>query len=240
MPLKLINKVMRPYTYFIGWTKQNKYYYGVQYGITCDPDNLWKTYFTSSDLVKDFRNTYGEPDLVEVRRIFDNVDDAKAWELKVLQRLKVVLREDFLNKNAAPGPPPKIVGSTIPVETREKISAALKGKKKTEEHRKKLSEANKGKTSKKKGKTYEEIHGSSATEIKLKLSEAGKKQKQSHEEKTKRIESRKNGAGWSAHSEETKKKISNSFRGKRMYTNGEVNKFFLPGEEPTGFVKKGK
>ena len=220
---------MKPYTYFIGWAKQNKYYYGVQYGISCDPGNLWKTYFTSSDSVKDFRSKYGEPDLVEVRKVFENVEDAKAWELKVLQRLKVVLREDFLNQNASPGPPPKAVGSTLSTETKEKISIALKGKKKSEEHRKKLSEANKGRVSKKKGKTYEEIHGSSAKEIKQKLSEAGKKQKQSHEEITKRIESRRNGAGWSTHSEETKKKISQSFKGKRMYTNGEINKFFFPG-----------
>lgn len=238
--MKPINKYMKPYTYFIGWTAHNKYYYGVQYGVNCDPTNLWVTYFTSSTVVKEFRKKYGEPDIVEVRKIFADVDRAKLWELRVLQRLKVVLREDFLNQNAAPGPPPKTIGSTLSVETKEKISAALTGKQKSEEHRHKLSESNNGKISKNKGKTYEEIHGSSAKEIKQKLSEAGKNQIQSQEEKTKRIESRKNGAGWSAHSEETKKKISQSFKGKRMYTNGKINKFFFPGEEPAGFVKKGK
>lgn len=238
MSLKLINKSMKPYTYLIGWTKQNKYYYGVQYGTTSEPTNLWKNYFTSSELVKDFRNKYGEPDLVEVRKIFLNAEAAKAWELKVLKRLKVVLREDFLNQNAAPGPPVKTVGSKLSLETKQKISIALKGRKKSKEHRKKLSQANIGKVSNKKGKTYEEIYGSSAKEIKQKLSEAGRKQKQTQEEKIKRIESRKTGAGWSTHSEETKKKISQSFKGKRLYTNGKIKKFFFPGEELPGFYKK--
>ena len=45
-----------PYTYFIKWSAQNIWYYGVEYGFyskTANPNNLWVTYFTSSKLVKE-------------------------------------------------------------------------------------------------------------------------------------------------------------------------------------------
>ena len=38
-----------PYTYLIGWSKLDKWYYGCRYGINCHPDDFWKTYFTSSN-----------------------------------------------------------------------------------------------------------------------------------------------------------------------------------------------
>ena len=47
------------YTYLIGWTKYNIQYYGVRYAKGCHPDDLWKTYFTSSKYVKEFREKNG-------------------------------------------------------------------------------------------------------------------------------------------------------------------------------------
>ena len=43
-----------PYTYIIGWSSLNKWYYGVRYAKNCKPEDLWKTYFTSSKHVKEF------------------------------------------------------------------------------------------------------------------------------------------------------------------------------------------
>jgi hypothetical protein len=89
---------MKPYTYRIGWTKLNVYYYGVRYAKDCHPDDLWVSYFTSSKYVDEFRQLHGEPDVVQVRKVFRSVDAAREWEHKVLRRMKVIHRDDFLNK----------------------------------------------------------------------------------------------------------------------------------------------
>ena len=36
-----------PYTYLIGWSNLNKFYYGVRYGKGCHPSDLWVKYFGS-------------------------------------------------------------------------------------------------------------------------------------------------------------------------------------------------
>lgn len=87
-----------PYTYLIGWTDHNKYYYGLRYGVNCNPDELWKTYFTSSKHVKKFREKYGDPDIIQVRKTFNSKYKACLWEHKVLRRIKAKDRIDFLNQ----------------------------------------------------------------------------------------------------------------------------------------------
>lgn len=88
-----------PYTYLIGWSSLNKWYYGVEYGIKktpcANPQNLWTTYFTSSNLVKYYRKTYGEPDVVQVRKIFSKgsfelrMEASINWEKRVLSRINI-------------------------------------------------------------------------------------------------------------------------------------------------------
>lgn len=90
--------MIEAYTYLIGWTKKNTYYYGVRFAKGCDPDELFKTYFTSSKHVKRFVEENGLPDLMQVRRRFTSKDQGRLWETKVLQRMDVVNRSDFLNK----------------------------------------------------------------------------------------------------------------------------------------------
>jgi len=92
--------IYQPYTYLIGWSKHSLWYYGVQYGeisTTANPVSLWRTYFTSSKIVKQCRKILGEPDIIEVRKVFNTADAAIKWETKVLRRLNASLREDFLN-----------------------------------------------------------------------------------------------------------------------------------------------
>jgi hypothetical protein len=134
-----------PYTYLIGWSKLNKWYYGVRYAekysnsclykTGCHPDDLWKTYFTSSKVVKKYRSEYGEPDIVKVRRIFTSKTKAILWEEKVLQRLHVLESDKWLNNNVAGG-------IVLTEEGRRNISIASKAKrgrvKLTEEQRAKL------------------------------------------------------------------------------------------------------
>lgn len=85
------------YTYLLGWSKFDKWYYGVRYAKGCDPGELWVSYFTSSKHVKRFAGKYGKPDIVIVRKIFLLAEDAVNWEQKVLRRLNVEKNKRFLN-----------------------------------------------------------------------------------------------------------------------------------------------
>lgn len=76
------------YTYRIGWSDLDLYYYGVRTGNRSDPeDDLWTQYFTSSKSVEILREQYSEPDVVEVRRTFDHKRKAVEWEKTVIKRL---------------------------------------------------------------------------------------------------------------------------------------------------------
>jgi hypothetical protein len=95
-----------PYTYLIGWTNLNKWYYGAEYGmkkIPCaNPENLWKTYFTSSKVVEFFRKNHGEPDVIQVRKIFNigsteqRMENSITWEKRVLFYINIV-QDKWLN-----------------------------------------------------------------------------------------------------------------------------------------------
>jgi len=90
-----------PYTYLIGWSQISKYYYGVRYSKDCHPNDLWTTYFTSSNLVKDLRQQHGDPDIIQVRRTFDSRERAILWEQKVLRRMEVLNSPRWVNQNIA-------------------------------------------------------------------------------------------------------------------------------------------
>lgn len=88
-----------PFTYLIGWSKLDKWYYGVRYSKRCQPADLWTSYFTSSPIVKKFREANGEPDVIEVRKTFKTSVQARIWEDKVHHRLGVVKSPKWLNQN---------------------------------------------------------------------------------------------------------------------------------------------
>jgi hypothetical protein len=86
------------YTYLIGWKNLNTYYYGVRYAKNSTPEELWQTYFTSSKHVHQFRNEHGDPDIIVIRKTFDCKKRAIDWETKVLRRMNVVNKQNWLNK----------------------------------------------------------------------------------------------------------------------------------------------
>lgn len=111
-----------PYTYLIGWTEFNMWYYGVQYGKNANPDNLWKTYFTSSRHVRSFVENHGNPDVIKVRKTFNSAKSAKLWEDKVLLSIPKETRHLWLNKRFG-----TFVGSVMDDTTILKISKAFLG-----------------------------------------------------------------------------------------------------------------
>ena len=86
------------YTYLIGWTQYNMWYYGVRFAKNSKPSDLWRTYFTSSKYVNQFRLSHGEPDVIQIRRIFEDKDAARRWESKVLNRMDVIHKSHWLNR----------------------------------------------------------------------------------------------------------------------------------------------
>lgn len=142
-----------PFTYYIEHLPTGKKYYGARWAKNCTPSDLWTTYFTSSKRIKQLIKEYGITSFkVEIRKIFNTVNDCKMWERKVLKRLKVVESDIWLNLNY--GTPPtlsgvkwskerklKAIGKTLTEEHKNKISIAHIGKHKpqTEEHKRKCA-----------------------------------------------------------------------------------------------------
>lgn len=114
--------IYTPYTYLIGWSRLNTWYYGVRYALKtkclyesgCHPDDLWVTYFSSSKHVKRFVDLHGDPDIIEVRKKFpassktpsnneinELASRALLWEEVVLTRIDAVNNPSWLNKNVA-------------------------------------------------------------------------------------------------------------------------------------------
>lgn len=148
--------IYTPYTYLIGWSKLNKWYYGLRYatkkgmyGNGCHPDELWFSYFTSSKHVKRFRDLHGEPDVIQVRKTFKDKYAAIRFENGVLKKINVRGNSNWLNVTSSatidisgmnlynngqihtwafeqPGPE-WAMGRHMTDETKRKMKATLKG-----------------------------------------------------------------------------------------------------------------
>lgn len=88
-----------PYTYLIGWPELNKWYYGVRYAKNCHPTDLWILYKTSSRLVKSIVSEHGDPTVIQVRKTFVSVNEARQWESRVLKKLHVTTNSKWINKH---------------------------------------------------------------------------------------------------------------------------------------------
>lgn len=91
-----------PYTYYLFHLPTQQHYYGVSFATRgkkrAHPSKLWVTYFSSSRKVWALIKKYGlESFKVEIRRTFTTQKNAIDWEAKVLSRLNVKFRSDWLN-----------------------------------------------------------------------------------------------------------------------------------------------
>lgn len=85
------------YTYLIGWSHLDKWYYGVRYSKNCNPGELWVSYFTSSKHVSRFREVHGEPDIIQPRMIFTDIQLAIRCEHRVLKNIDVKNNDKWIN-----------------------------------------------------------------------------------------------------------------------------------------------
>jgi len=89
-----------PYTYVIKNLITGKRYYGCRYAKNCHPSEFWKTYFTSSKIVKKLIKEAGKENwYIEIRHIFSDINLCKAWEEKVLRRLGVPKNPMWYNQS---------------------------------------------------------------------------------------------------------------------------------------------
>jgi hypothetical protein len=116
-----------PYTYLIGWSELDLWYYGVKFGKSADPALFWVNYFTSSKYVKSLREEFGEPDVREIRKTFESKESAAEWERKVIRRLGAVWSDKWINRGNGGhefNPPPELRARSK--TCRQKISEARK------------------------------------------------------------------------------------------------------------------
>lgn len=173
-------RIYTPFTYLIGWKDLNLWYYGVRFARNCHPDDLWTTYFTSSKTVKQIREEYGDPDVVEIRQTFNDSLQARLWEETVLRRIKAVRDRRWLNKSNCGK---EFCNEQCSKEHRRKISISLKGSSFSEDHRKNLSEAMRGRVAPNKGVPHSE-------ETKSKISKSLTGVPRSEESRRKQAETR--------------------------------------------------
>jgi NUMOD3 motif/Putative endonuclease segE, GIY-YIG domain len=194
-----------PFTYLLKHIPTNKYYYGVRYRKGCHPKDLWKTYFTSSKKVKGLIKKYGKKSFIfEIRKIFKTQQQALNWEHKVLKKMKVIHRNDFLNQTdnkcfdpilisktmkTKTGIKNSFYGKTHSAEARKKISLGNLGRKHTKESIEKLRLANLGKNNPMYGKPRTE-----EVKQKLRLANLGKKHTKESIEKLRLAKLGKNNA----------------------------------------------
>jgi len=120
-----------PFTYVITHLPSGKRYYGARYKKGCVPDDLWKSYFTSSDTIQDLIKQDGTTSFsFEIRQIFNSIAHCLAWECKVLHKINAKDSPDWLNKHNGG----KNFCNTSPatLKTRTKMSTVRKGKPKSE------------------------------------------------------------------------------------------------------------
>lgn len=202
----------------------DKWYYGSETSNgrkIANPDNLWKKYFTSSKVVAEYRKIYGEPDIIEIRKTFDNVEKCKDWEYKVLLRLNVMKNERWLNQAMGTYFDP------ITISKANKGNTHRVGKKLSFKHIEAIRKANVG-NKHTLGRTFV-----ISEETKKKISKANKgKPKPEHIAKILAERCReRNKISWN------KGKSNPKMIGTKFYNNGKEQKMLHPQNVPDGWIK---
>ena len=222
----LIKIDTKPYTYLLKCLVDNTFYYGVRYEKGCQPDDFWIKYETSSKEVKLKIEKYGKNKFsFTIRKVFDDVNRARLWENKVLRRLRVVLREDFMNKTDNISIPP-MYGQDNPMCRPEVVASFKKSRSRNTTRRPNPKESYQIVSKKLTGRKRPK-------EIGQKISESLSGFKHTDEFKEK-CRDRQLGI---KPSEDNKKKKSESIKGRKKFTNGEKIIFRKPGEQPEGYYR---
>jgi hypothetical protein len=87
-----------PFTYVLKFKPTEQYYYGVRYAVGCNPDNLWNTYFTSSDKIHELIDKFGKDSFTyKITKTFNSSKEAVEHEHKFLSRVNAMHNGKFIN-----------------------------------------------------------------------------------------------------------------------------------------------
>jgi len=129
-----------PYSYFLYHRPTGLKYYGIKHAKNCHPSQLWKSYFSSSTIVKNLIKEYGTDSFdFYIRKTFETSSQALLWEHKVLRRLNAANRPDWINRHN--GGTKFRSPITHSEKTKQLISKKGKGKILTEEHKSNISKS---------------------------------------------------------------------------------------------------
>lgn len=122
-----------PYTYLIGWSHLDRWYYGVRLSNTFIPEeDLWVKYYTSSKRVASFIEENGPPDIIKVDRTFTTWKEASEYEVYFLTENNCIYSEKWLNLACFPA----IIHDDISIH---KIKKARYNQVITEDHKRAIS-----------------------------------------------------------------------------------------------------
>lgn len=139
------------YVYRITNKITGEFYHGYRYRnqtLGIEPENdIWVRYFTSSNRIKKDLKRYGKESF-NVEIIYKNPDSVKCW-----QQEQIAIQQDWGNPlllNGKYHDPTSNVEvyrriNFLTEETKQKMSAAAKGRPKSEEHKRKIALSNTGK-----------------------------------------------------------------------------------------------
>ena len=219
-------KPHKPYTYLLKCLVDNTFYYGVRYEKGCHPNDFFVNYETSSKEVKEKIKKYGKNNFsFEIRKTFNDANKARIWENKVLKRMKVIHRKDFMNKtnNISIAP---MYGTNNPMTRPEVIDIFKKSRIKNPTRKPNPKESYVIVSKKLSGRKRPK-------EIGEKISKSLEGYKHD-EEFRKKCRERQLGV---KPSDENKRKKSESIKGRKRFTDGKKIIFRKPGEEPEGFYR---
>jgi hypothetical protein len=90
----------QPYTYRIKFLPTDQEYYGVRHGKKANPENFWKTYFTSSQIVKELIKEHGKDAFVVVGiKLHASREDALWYEEVFLVSMNAAKSTHWLNRS---------------------------------------------------------------------------------------------------------------------------------------------
>jgi hypothetical protein len=89
------------YVYLLRWKLTGVWYYGRRTAPGCSPKEFWVSYFTSSKYVKKYIEEHGQPDIMQIRKTFNDIKECENWEHRFLLKTNAPMNKFSLNRSYA-------------------------------------------------------------------------------------------------------------------------------------------
>jgi len=128
------------YTYHLYHKTTDRHYYGARYKQGCHPTDLWTSYFSSSTVVHQLIEEYGQDSfVVSVRKMFETAEEAIRWETRFLTKVDAQHNDKWINRHN--GRTNFIGPHQHSDKSKTKIRKKILGTKRSEQTKKRMSES---------------------------------------------------------------------------------------------------